>query len=259
MVEELDLGFDTADGYTSYSTGTNKNIDTVSSGILNDNVKKVSEDTENLICPQCGAKNHKGYKFCKKCGNPLAANKKSNGYEKKFCTRCGSQTDASSVFCPKCGNKMMEGDYLGCVPKDYHKGFLWSPGRIIALVSIILTLMASFLPFMTVTGYNVSLWNKNFIWLTLIGVLILLIAILELVRNSKNLSKDMIAVGIVFAIEIIFQYIFNLERLSDFDTGYGNYDFSGLLSPGVGFYMLILSSIGMIISGFVIKCDNENV
>ncbi len=183
--------------------------------------------------------------------------------DNKYCTKCGAQMKLSDVFCPKCGNRTMESENEGYVPETYHEGFWWSPGRIIALVSIILTIVASFFPFLTISvlGSTVSatLWSKNFIGLTIIGLVFLLVAILELVRDSEKLSKDMIAVGIVFVVEIIFQYMFNVGRLKDVDTGFGNYDFSGMLTPGVGFYILILTSIGMIISGFVIKHDNENV
>ncbi len=183
--------------------------------------------------------------------------------ENKFCTKCGTQMKVTDVFCPKCGNKTMETENEGYIPKTYHEGFWWSPGRIIALVSIILTIVASFFPFLTIsvlgTTVSTSLWSKNFIVLTLIGLIFLVIATVKLIRDSENLSKDMITVGVLFIIEIIFQYIFNIGRLKDVDTGFGSYDLSGMLTPGIGFYILILTSIGMIISGFVIKHDNENV
>jgi class 3 adenylate cyclase/tetratricopeptide (TPR) repeat protein len=44
-------------------------------------------------CPQCGAENPSGQRFCGQCGNPLAAG----------CPACGAQNDPGNKFCGACG------------------------------------------------------------------------------------------------------------------------------------------------------------
>jgi hypothetical protein len=48
-------------------------------------------------CPNCGAQNAAGFRFCVNCGRALPA---AAG---RFCTRCGTQLDPSFRFCTNCG------------------------------------------------------------------------------------------------------------------------------------------------------------
>ncbi|MBX5321769.1 MAG: SPFH domain-containing protein [Candidatus Bathyarchaeota archaeon] len=69
-----------------------------------------------IVCPNCGAKNPAGVKFCGQCGSSLAPPVKvkcpkcgaENPAGMKFCGNCGSpltpQTSAE-ITCPKCGAK----------------------------------------------------------------------------------------------------------------------------------------------------------
>ena len=48
-----------------------------------------------IICPHCGKKTHKG-KFCMECGEPLV----------KKCPKCGTEVPPNGKFCLECGEKL---------------------------------------------------------------------------------------------------------------------------------------------------------
>ena len=55
---------------------------------------------KTIACPNCGAANAQGSKFCVKCGKSLSVS-----VSIKYCTKCGAPVKAGSNFCEKCGNK----------------------------------------------------------------------------------------------------------------------------------------------------------
>ena len=46
-------------------------------------------------CPQCGAENPEGTKFCRECGQKLAV--------KTVCPSCGAENASGTKFCQECG------------------------------------------------------------------------------------------------------------------------------------------------------------
>lgn len=56
-------------------------------------IEVLSDD--EMICPACGKKTHKG-KFCMECGAPLV----------RKCPKCGNELPASAKFCPECGERL---------------------------------------------------------------------------------------------------------------------------------------------------------
>jgi hypothetical protein len=61
--------------------------------------EKAAEDAKGR-CPECGAKNPEGVKFCQECGSPLAA------AGPKHCTSCGMELAPGTRFCGGCGTKL---------------------------------------------------------------------------------------------------------------------------------------------------------
>mgnify|MGYP000483433782 CR=1 FL=1 len=47
-----------------------------------------------VVCPQCGAENPPGTRFCAQCGAPLAGAR---------CASCKAEIPAGAKFCPQCG------------------------------------------------------------------------------------------------------------------------------------------------------------
>ena len=48
------------------------------------------------------------------------------------------------------------------------------------------------------------------------------------------------------------------KRLSNFETSFGKMDLSGVLQPGMGFYMIVIAGIGMIVAGVIMKMNNNS-
>ncbi|MEG0895591.1 MAG: zinc ribbon domain-containing protein [Oscillospiraceae bacterium] len=52
------------------------------------------------VCPNCGAQNAQGVRFCNECGSPMTASKTSK------CPACGVQNPPNTKFCGECGEKL---------------------------------------------------------------------------------------------------------------------------------------------------------
>ena len=61
-------------------------------------MQAVSQPSSSVCCPNCGAQNPSGMKFCGECGNPLSG--------EIVCPRCGAHIPASMKFCGECGLKL---------------------------------------------------------------------------------------------------------------------------------------------------------
>ena len=59
--------------------------------------RAAAEDAANR-CPDCGAQNAPGTKFCSECGAKLATS--------AFCAECGAQNAPGTKFCGECGNRL---------------------------------------------------------------------------------------------------------------------------------------------------------
>lgn len=71
-------------------------------------------DGTKTKCPNCGASNPKGTKFCSGCGGKLSASCPSCGKDvelgKKFCPHCGSSmAQEKTNNCPSCGTPVPDG------------------------------------------------------------------------------------------------------------------------------------------------------
>ena len=60
---------------------------------------------EEVVCPQCGATNKTGDKFCKDCNAEII---EETAPEEKKCPSCGTPAKAESSFCSACGTKLDE-------------------------------------------------------------------------------------------------------------------------------------------------------
>ncbi len=59
----------------------------------------VPQRGESRTCPSCGADVRPGARFCRVCGQPLAADR-----EPRYCRNCGAPLKDESRFCPNCGH-----------------------------------------------------------------------------------------------------------------------------------------------------------
>ena len=57
-----------------------------------------NKNESGKFCPNCGANNPAGAKFCVECGTKLSQRGK--------CPKCGAEVSAKAKFCPECGEKL---------------------------------------------------------------------------------------------------------------------------------------------------------
>ena len=87
-------------------------------GLADDMLSTASgkSDNDSVVCPECGASNPKGAKFCVSCGHkfkPAGAVCPNCGHVNpagaKFCMECGTPLVQKKLFCPNCGKELESG------------------------------------------------------------------------------------------------------------------------------------------------------
>ena len=166
-----------------------------------------------------------------------------------FCKKCGSEIKDNVDFCPNCGTAVEK--KAGTVGKT---GFSvdmlkFEKGRssIIALVSCAVMIIMVFLPYVTV-----SLWGMSESQ-SLIkggdGIFFIIVAIAGVITGLMGKEKPMIIVGAIACVLALFEIINFSNSMKDI-AAYGMDD---LVKKGIGFWLMILSSIGLLAAPFAEK------
>jgi len=69
---------------------------------LENAIKQIEAEKEEVICPKCGSSNKLGAKFCMRCGFSIQEVK----LEAKICPACGASVKEGAKFCMRCGTKI---------------------------------------------------------------------------------------------------------------------------------------------------------
>lgn len=231
-------------------------------------------------CSKCGASVPDDVSFCIKCGTqlsepiqkpPIQSQSVNRTPQQQYyaspqpvpvpqawiqCRHCNAMIplSGSQVIsnCPICGNSMAV---------TAKKPTKWTGGRIAAIASIFVAFAGQFMPFLSFsvlgTTYSVQIWSEKFVGTAfiitfLLGCSILLVAF---DRNSKGKFAFVSALIILYL--LYDNYTSNQARLSDFDSGVGNMDLSGLLHPGAGLFLILIGCIGMIASCIAMHVNHQ--
>lgn len=198
----------------------------------------------------------------------------------KYCMNCGKQLPDEAKFCFGCGKEMMPTAGTNNINNgmpvsngmpmnngiQVNNPFNYQPvpkptidnsiPKAIAIASIVLSVLGTFMPFFVVTFWgtskSVSLVSENFIILTIVGYVFLIVEFSEVVSNHPKVKRDTIIISVLLFVELILQYCINKGRMH-IETEYGSYDLSNALSVGAGFYILIIAGVGLLIAGLIYK------
>lgn len=86
---------------------------------------------------------------------------------------------------------------------------------------------------------------------------ILFISLVVTIGSNKTKGVGATIGALLILADIFLNYTSNQERLTNLDTGLGVMDLSGLLSPGPGFYLMVIGCVGMIISCIVMFASSS--
>ena len=218
-----------------------------------------------MKCPVCGADLPSGALFCTNCRTRFASPvnevpippSSTMSYKCNRCGRLFPLAQGVPMFCPDCGNQLIAG-------KTAKPDKKWTPGRFLALGGILLAFVATFCPFFTLSFFgfseNVVLWDSNMKTDAIILCAILAASLILVLLRPKDLGGCMILFGALCIAGALLEFFYNRNKLSNVDGGdfWGEMNLSGMLNPGIGFYLIVLGGIAIIISGFLIRHEIKN-
>lgn len=156
---------------------------------------------------------------------------------KKVCPNCGAEGEQSAQFCKKCGSALVAEK----MEEPFHmRQSVKTKTNWLAIACSMLMIICVFLPYLTVSTYGISSVQ------TLIdggdGYFFLLLAIISIIFGLKGYDTGILVVGvIVCSLAVVEVY--------DASTYINETEFGTLIERGNGFYALLVSSIGLLISG----------
>lgn len=169
-----------------------------------------------------------------------------------FCKQCGSEIKDNMDFCPNCGAAVAK-EAGAAAKKGFSVDMLkFEKGRssIIALVSCAVMFIMVFLPYV-----KISFWGMTETQALIKGdgIFFIIIAIAGVITGLMGKEKPMIIVGAIACVLALFE-IFNFSNSMKDVAAYGLED---IVKRGIGFYLMILSSIGLLAAPFVKKYLNK--
>lgn len=155
-----------------------------------------------------------------------------------FCSKCGSEVNGSD-FCPNCGAAVEKTNMGGKTGFSFDMSSIKSEGlNIVALVSSALMFITAFLPYIKVSFWGIT---ESGSILECDGWFIIIIALAGIAVGFLGKKTLIMAVG---AVACIFALISIIR--------FGSYS-GGVADPAIGFWLMILTSAGLMASPFVNK------
>lgn len=164
-----------------------------------------------------------------------------------FCKKCGSEIEDSAEVCPSCGAPVTAGT---AAKKGFSVDMLkFEQGRssIVALVSGAVMFIMVFLPYVTVQVWGMS--ESQSLIKGGDGFFFIVIAVAGIITGLMGKEKPMIIVGGIACALALFEIFSFSDAIKDI-AAWGLED---MVKRGIGFYLMILSAIGLLAAPFVQK------
>lgn len=176
-----------------------------------------------------------------------------------YCTKCGNQLDDNAKYCTRCTALVNNGQGIPANTYNAYSAPYQAPSnklsKTIGLIAACVAGVSAFFPFIEINvifaKQSLSLMSPKFVQ---DGYIVLGIAFFVLLLNAANKTKVFnILGGMALAGIAIIDFYFNQKQLTSTSIGGSNYDMSGMLTPGIGFYLLLASGIALLVAGFLHK------
>lgn len=190
----------------------------------------------------------------------------------KYCQNCNSYNNANNSFCLNCGQDIRNNPvyqqepqqnyqqpvqqyyYQQAYPQNYSQNptkSLFAKGSIISLIAGIILIISCFLPYISISAYwqsaEVSLFDA-----TICSISLVLFGVLTIIFSFRNSGSANAILGFADLIILIIVTIFKIRDLSENIPDYKIYT-----KFGIGFYLVILSSICICVGGFMTKIETD--
>lgn len=173
-----------------------------------------------------------------------------------FCQKCGSKLVPGASFCPGCGN-LVGGEQR--IRNENTDEVSNAVAKAMAIFAILLYIVAHFIPFWRIDLWETSqffdLWQGDSYIISIIGIVLAIVLLVELIFNSKEKKRDTTFWGIVITIAGVVRYYdgksgFSSQKLLGKNVG-------ELVSPGIAFYLILASGIILIVAGTIMCRINK--
>ncbi len=175
-----------------------------------------------------------------------------------FCKNCGSEIPDGSTVCPNCGGSVTPEatDANGSSDKKFGFGGVnLNPSslsmekikslNIVGLVASVLLILATFLPYITVSAFGMSESESLFGYLE--GKVYIIVAVVAITFIIKRFDLPVIIAAVVGVGFMIYDII-DMGNAMD-EIGY----MSSMVKKGFGYYLMIISNILLLVSPFINK------
>ena len=152
-----------------------------------------------------------------------------------FCGKCGNEVQENEEFCANCGEP---------VKKQSKKA------NLVAIVSSMLMIIMIFLPFGIATSDAAGVSVSESLSSGKDGIYFIIIAVCGGVASLLDHKKALVVIGGIACAVTLFEVINFVDVASELKKMYGSY-YDVDLKRGIGFWIMILSSVGLVSSPFV--------
>lgn len=168
-----------------------------------------------------------------------------------FCEKCGSEVSNNDEFCQSCGAPVAKETKKAGFSIDKLK-FEKGKSNIIALVACVIMLIMVFLPYVTIEVWGMK--ESTSLISATDGVYFIILAIGGAVAALMGEKKTMTIIGGIACALALFEMIDFSNAVKEVAA----YGLDDAVKKGLGYWLMILSSVGLLAAPFVEKFLPKN-